>query len=264
MPQTIWNGDISFGLVSVGIKLIPATKSKDVSFHQLDKQTGSRIKYRKVSSTSGEEVSSDQIVKGYEIEPDEYVLVEPEELEAMAPTSSHKIDIDAFVDLGDIDPIYFENPYYVIPDKKSGKPYSLLVEAMEKMQKVAIGRMVMRTKEYLVAIRPLDGLLCIETMRFADEIVARDNLVPKSEEEPTKKEAAMARQIIESLSEEFEPKKYGDRYREQLLDLIQRKAAGEQIVAAPREEEQAEVVDLMAALEASLEKAKAAKKAASG
>src|SRR5437773_9871533 len=167
MPSSIWTGAISFGLVQVPVKLVGATKSKDVSFNQLEEGTGARIRYKKVSDQTGEEVSADRIRKGYEISKGRYVVVEAEELATLAPKASHTIDIEEFVDLPEIDPIYFEQPYYLVPDDKGKKAYRLLVDAMNDLNKVAIGRIVIRAKERLVAIRPLDGLLCVETMLCA-------------------------------------------------------------------------------------------------
>lgn len=261
MAQTVWSGAISFGLVSVPVKLTPATKSRDVSFNQLDKETGARIRYRRVSEQSGEEVPSDRIVKGFEIEKGRYVVVEKPELDALAPKATHTIEIEDFVDLASIDPVYFDTPYYVMADPKAAKPYRLLVRAMTELSKVAIGRVVIRAKERLVAIRPVDGVLCVETMRYADEILspAQVATAPDEEvEEPSERELAMARQLVEALAADFEPDKYHDEYREQLLALIDAKAAGEEIVSQPEPEAPAQVVDLMAALEASLERAKSA------
>jgi DNA end-binding protein Ku len=256
VPTTIWTGSISFGLVTVPVKLTSATKSRDVSFNQLEEDTGSRIRLRRVSEQTGEEVPPNKIVKGYEIEKGRYVVVEKSELEALAPKASHTIEIEDFVDLDEIDPLYFDSPYYVIPDEKAAKPYRLLVEAMTRLQKVAVGRVVMRAKERLVAIRPLDGMLCVETMRYADEIVSRETLgLPEEDEEVSERELAMATQLVEALSGDFEPEKYHDEYREQLLGLIDQKAAGEEVVAQPEPEAPAKVLDLMAALEASLKRA---------
>lgn len=254
MPSAIWSGTVGFGLVSVPVKLVSAVRSKDVRFHQLEEGTGSRIRYRRVSEASGEEVPNERIVRGYEISPGQYVVVEGEELEAFAPKASRTIEIEDFVDLQEIDPVYFEQPYYLVPDRAAAKPYRLLVEAMTELQKVAVGRIVLRAKEHLVAIRPLDGALCIETMRYADEVIPVQSLegLPEGDVEPTERELTMARQLIDALSTDFEPDKYHDQYREQLMDLIERKAAGEEIVAEPLVEEPAKVVDLMAALEASL------------
>jgi DNA end-binding protein Ku len=259
MPSSIWTGAISFGLVQVPVRLVTATKNRDVSFNQLEEGTGSRIRYKKVSDQSGEEVPADKIVKGYEISKGRYVVVEADEIAALQPKAAHTIEIEEFVDLDQIDPIYFEQPYYLAPDPKGAKPYELLVEAMTELNKVAIGRVVLRSKERLVAIRPLDGVLCIETMRYSDEVMARDALRP-DDVELSDRERTMAKQLVESLaSDKFDPDKYHDEYREQLLDLIERKASGEEIVAPAPTEAPAKVLDLVSALEASLAKAASAK-----
>jgi DNA end-binding protein Ku len=260
VPSSIWTGAISFGLVQVPVRLVTATKNRDVSFNQLEEGTSSRIRYRKVSDQTGEEVPADKIVKGYEISKGRYVVIETEEIDALQPKAAHTIDIEEFIDLDQIDPIYFENPYFLAPDPKGIKPYELLVQAMQEMNKVAIGRVVLRSKERLVAIRPYEGVLCIETMRYADEVMPADALRPEDDVELTERERTMARQLIDSLaSDKFDPEKYHDEYREQLLDLIERKAAGEEIVAAPAPEAPAKVLDLVSALEASLAKAGTAK-----
>jgi DNA end-binding protein Ku len=259
VPSAIWTGSISFGLVSVPVRVVSATKSQDVRFNQLEEGSNSRIRYRKVSEASGEEVPNDRIRKGYEIAPGQYVVVADDEIRSLAPKASRMIEIEDFVDLEDIDPLYFEQPYYLVPDPTTLKPYKLLVDAMTELRKVAIGRLVMRSKESLVAIRPLDGVLCMETMRYADEVLPRAGLLGDVEvAAPTDRELAMARQLVEALSDHFEPDRYHDQYREQLRDLISRKAAGEEIVAEPQVEEPGTVVDLMAALEASLARAGAA------
>ena len=257
MPTAVWTGTISFGLVTVPVRLTPATKSRDVSFNQLEAGTASRVRYRRVSEQTGEEVASDRIVKGYEIEKGRYVIVEKDELDALAPKAGHTIDIEDFVDLADIDPIYFDTPYYVMVDEKAAKPYQLLVDAMTELGKVAVGRVVIRAKERLVAIRPVDGMLCVETMRYADEIVDRSTLgLPESGAvEFNDREVLMARQLVEALSGDFDATKYHDEYREQLLALIDKKAAGEEIVAPAQPDAPAKVLDLMAALEASLKRA---------
>jgi DNA end-binding protein Ku len=260
MPSSIWTGAISFGLVQVPVKLVGATKNKDVSFNQLEEGTGARIRYRKISDKTGDEVTADRIVRGFEVSKGRYVIVEPAEIDTLRPKGSHEIEIEEFVDLGDIDPLYFEQPYYLVPDKRGEKPYALLVDAMTSLNKVAIGRIVMRSKERLVAIRPLNGALCVETMRYADEVLPADGLAPEADVKLTDKERTMARQLVESLAAEaFEPEKYHDQYREQLLDLIARKESGEEIVAEPHTEPPAKVLDLVAALEASIAKSKTAK-----
>src|ERR1700730_18317244 len=235
MPSTIWTGSISFGLVAVPVRVISATKSLDVRFNQLEEGTNARIRYRKISEATGDEVSNDRIQKGYEISSGQYVVVDDDEMQALAPKWSRMIEIEDFVDLDEIDHRLYEQPYYLTPDATALKPYRLLVEAMGELRKVAIGRVVMRSKERLVAIRPLDGILCLETMRYADEVLPRAGLVPDDADiELNERELAMARQLVESLStDHFEPEKYEDQYREQVLDLIERKAAGEEIVAEP-------------------------------
>jgi DNA end-binding protein Ku len=257
MARAIWSGAISFGLVNIPVKLYSAVSRKTVRFHQLDSEDNQRIQQKRVNPRTGEEVPYENLVKGYEIGPDRYVVITPEELEGLEPEKTRTIDIEDFVDLHQIDPIFFENPYYLVPDRAAAKPYQLLVESMTQLEKVAVGRIVMRGKEHLVAIRPLDGVLCVEMMRYADEVVPPREIegLPEGDVEPTQKELDMARQLIEALSGDFEPEKYHDQYREQLLDLIEKKAAGEEIVAEPLVEEPAKVVDLMAALEQSLARA---------
>jgi DNA end-binding protein Ku len=262
MPSSIWTGAISFGLVQVPVRMVTATRSKDVSFNQLEESTGARVRYRKVSEVSGDEVTADEIVRGYEVSKGKYVRIEDDEIQSLRPKGSRAIEIEEFVDLDEIDPLFFEQPYYLIPNDRGVKPYKLLVEAMTDLNKVAIGRIVMRSKERLVAIRPLDGMLCIETMRYSDEVVARDGLITdeESDVELTERERTMAQQLVESLaSDKFDASKYHDEFREQLLDLIERKAAGEEIIAEPETEAPAKVLDLVAALEASLAKASTAK-----
>jgi DNA end-binding protein Ku len=252
VPQAIWTGSISFGLVTVPVRLVSATRSQDVRFNQLEAATGSRIRYRRVSEQTGEEVPNDQIVKGYELENGHYVLLDNDELSALKPSASRMIEIEDFVDLSEIDPVYFEQPYYLVPDKDAAKAYRLLSRIMEDENKVAVGRFVLRSKEALVAIRPIDGMLCLETMRYADEVLAVDRELVDSQPEPSERELEMARQLVDTLSGTFDPEKYHDEYREEVLALIERKAAGEDIVAPATPEEPAKVLDLMAALEASL------------
>jgi DNA end-binding protein Ku len=262
VPRAIWSGSISFGLVNVPVKLYSAISQKDVRFHQLEEGTNARIRQKRVSSETGEEVPYERIVKGYEIAPEQYVVITPEELEALDPKATRSIDIEDFVELDQIDPIHYERAYYLVPERGAAKAYSLLLQAMKESNKVAIARMVLRTKQYLAAIRPLDDVLCLETMLFFDEVVPRDQLegVPGPDVEVSDRELKMAQQLIESLSADFEPEKYRDEYREQVLALIERKAEGQEIVAQPAAEEPAKVVDLMAALEASLAAAKANRK----
>jgi DNA end-binding protein Ku len=253
VPRPIWSGAISFGLVNVPVKLYSAVSSKDVRFHQLEAKTKSRIKQKRVSAETGEEVPYDDIIKGYELSPNTYVPITPQELESLDPKATKTIDIEDFVDLDQIDPIYYERPYYLVPDKGGAKAYALLRNAMRETNKVGIARMVLRTKQYLAAIRPKDKALVIETMLFADEIVSDDELdLPDEDVEVAPREEKMARQLIDSLTTEFEPDKYRDEYRERVLELVEQKAAGQEIVVEEAGEEPAKVVDLMAALEASL------------
>jgi len=257
MPRAIWSGAISFGLVNVPIKLFTATSQKDVRFHQLHDKDGARIQQKRVCSKDGEEVPLEHIVKGYEVSRDRYVMVTPEELESLDPKASRTVDIQEFVDLDEIDPVYFDSTYYMVPDKGAAKAYALLLEAMRKSKKVAIARVVLRQKQHLVALRPLNNALSMETMLYADEVVGTDSLEGLPEDvEVTDRELKMAQQLIESLADDFRPERYKDDYRERVLEMIERKAEGQEIVAAEEEEEQPPVVDLMAALEASLAAAK--------
>ena len=253
MPRPIWSGAISFGLVNVPVKVFSATSSKDVRFHQLDGRSNARIKQKRVSANTGEEVPFEDIVKAYEIAPDNYVTITPEELEALDPKATKTIDIEDFVDLDQIDPVYYERPYYLVPDKGGQKAYALLRNAMRETNKVGIARVVLRTKQYLAAIRPKDDALVMETMLFADEVNPLDELdLPGPDVDATDREEKMARSLIDSLTTDFEPDKYRDEYRERVLALIEQKASGQEIVVEESAEEAPRVVDLMAALEASL------------
>jgi DNA end-binding protein Ku len=262
MPRSIWSGAISFGLVNVPVKLYSAVSKKTVRFHQLHGETGSRIQQRRVDPSTGEEVAYEDIVKGYEIGKDRYVVVTPDELEALDPEKTRSIDIEDFVDESEIDPIYYDHPYFLAPDRGGEKAYRLLLDAMKQAGKVAIARVVIRNKEQLVAIRPSGDALTMSTMTFADEVGPAekiDEIGAESDEgkaKTTKRELDMAQQLIDSLTSDFDPSKYRDTYRERVLDLIERKAAGEEIAAPPEAPEPAPVPDLMAALEASLQEAK--------
>jgi DNA end-binding protein Ku len=257
MPRSIWTGAISFGLVNVPVKLYSAVSKKTVRFHQLHEKDGVRIQQKRVCPADGEEVPYESIVKGYEITPDQYVIIEPGELEALEPRKTKTIDIEDFVDLEEIDPLYYDHPYYLMPGTGAAKPYKLLVTAMEESQKVAIARVVIRQKEQLVAIRPSDGVLAMSTMNFADEVIGADRFddAPGDDVDTTEREVDMARQLIDSLSSGWEPDKYRDTYRERVLELIEQKAEGKEIAVQPVEEPQP-VPDLMAALEASVQAAR--------
>jgi DNA end-binding protein Ku len=256
MARSMWSGAISFGLVNVPVKLFSAVSRKTVRFHQLNGETGNRIQQKRVDPETGEEVTYEQIVKGYELTRDRYVVINPDELDALDPEKTRTIDIEDFVDLDDIDPVYYDHPYYLVPDTGATKAYGLLLNAMKESGKVAIARVVLRSKEQLVAIRPAAGdVLTMETMIFHDEVVPADDLddVPSAKELKTSdRELKMAQQLIDSLSSDFEPSKYHDEYREKVLELIEAKADGQEIAIQPQDEEPQEVPDLMAALEASL------------
>ncbi len=257
MPRSIWTGTISFGLVTVPVKLYSAVNRKTVRFHQLSGRTGVRIAQKRVDPQSGEEVAYEDIVKGFELAPDRYVVVEPSELDTLQPKKTKTIEIEDFVELSQIDPIYYDHPYYLAPGPGGAKPYRLLLEAMAETEKVAIARVVIRSKEQLVAIRAMGDVLEMATMLFADEVLPPDRLeeLPDPKEvKTTRREVEIAEQLIGSLAGSFEPEKYTDTYREEVLALIERKAQGEEIaVQPPAEEVQAPVPDLMAALKASIE-----------
>jgi len=266
VPRAIWSGSISFGLVNVPVKLFTAVRKKDVRFHQLHAKDGGRIQQRRVCSNDGEEVPYDELVKGYEIAPDQYVVIEPEELDSLDPEATHTVDIEDFVALDEIDPLFFDGNYYLVPDERAGKPYRLLLDAMKQTGRVGIARVVLRTKQYLCAIRPVGESLVLTTMNFADEVVSQDDLeeLPGPQAEATDREVRMAGQLIESLTTPFDANRYTDTYRERVLDLIERKAEGQEIVTAAEPERTAPVIDLMAALEASLAAAKEGKLGAGG
>jgi DNA end-binding protein Ku len=258
MPRAIWSGSVSFGLVNVPVKLVSATSPKDVRFHQLHDVDNARIQQKRVCSEDGEEVPFEHIVKGYDVGGGNYVVIEPEELAALDVAATRTIDIEEFVDLADIDPVYYEHSYYLVPDGRAERPYALLVEAMDRTGKVAIGRFVLRTKQYLTTLRAKDGVLVLATMLYDDEVVATDDLeVPTTKKTaPSEREVTMATQLVESLSAPFDPSKYKDDYREKVLALIEAKAEGEVIARPEAPAPSAPVVDLMAALEASLAAAK--------
>ena len=256
MARAIWSGSISFGLLNVPVKLYSAVSKKSVSFRELRESDSSRVRHRRVAEADGEEVSYDEIVKGYEISPDQYVVITKDELEELDPKKTRAIEIQDFVDLDEIDPIYFDHPYYLGPDKGAEKAYALLVKAMTDSRKVAIARFVLRNKENLAALRPMDGVMTMATMRFADEVVKPEEIadsIESADEKPKKRELDMAKALIDSLSGDFDAESYRDEYREQLLALIERKAKGEKAVVSSSEAPApTKAPDLMAALEESL------------
>jgi len=260
MPRAIWSGEISFGLVNIPVKLYSAVSRKTVRFNQIDAESGQRIRQQRVNPETGEEVPYEQIVKGYEISPDQYVTISNEELDALEPQKTRTIDIEQFVDLEQIDPIHYDHPYYLAPDKGAAKAYKLLLDAMEQADKVGIARVVIRSKENLVALRSYNGAITMETMLFPDEVVEPSTIedlgAVDGDVKTTKRELDMAKQLIESLSGDFDPSGFRDEYRDRVLDLIERKAAGETITVEAPEPERKEVPDLMAALEASIASSK--------
>jgi DNA end-binding protein Ku len=257
MARAIWSGSISFGLLNVPVKLYSAVSKQTVRFRELRESDGSRVRHKRVSEKDGKEVPYEKIVKGYEFAPEQYVTLSRDELAELDPKKTRAIEIQDFVDLDEIDPIYFEHPYYLGPDKGAEKAYGLLVEAMNQERKVAVARFVLRNKEHLAAIRPMGNVLTMATMRFADEVVDPDQLdaevLEQKPKKPEKRELEMARQLISSLATDFDPSKYRDEYREELTNLLEQKAAGKEIVSAPSEEPKpTKAPDLMAALEESL------------
>jgi DNA end-binding protein Ku len=261
MARPMWSGSISFGLVNVPVKAYTAVRDHDVHFHQLEKKSGARIRYRKVSDKTGKEVDDDDIELGFELSPGNYVTFDKDELDELRPASTRSVDVTDFIALEEIDPIYYERTYWLVPDGDAAKrAYQLLLAAMEQQGRVGIGTVVMRNKQYLTAIRPLDGVLAMSTMRFADEVVPRSDIdaLPSRRAKPDERELRMATQIVEGLAAEWNPKAYRDTYTEEVRERIKAKDEGKEIVAEEPERE-AKVLDLMAALEASLQAPKGKK-----
>jgi len=261
MARSIWTGTISFGLIAIPVKLYTAVRHKSVAFNQLDERTMARIKYEKVSDDTGDVVPPEHIVKGFEIAKGRYIAIDPAELEPFVPATTKSIDLEEFVDLAQIDPVYFDTAYYIAPHINP-KPYVLLARALESTGKVAIARFVMRSRQYTAAIRATDSRLVMSTLAYADEVVPADSvdeLAGLDDVAVADREVKMAEALVESLSDTFDPGKYEDDYRVQVLDLIAKKAAGEAFELPAAVAEAPQVVDLMAALEASVEAAKAAR-----
>ena len=256
MARAIWSGSISFGLLNVPVKLYSAVARRGISLREIRESDGARIRHRRVAEGTEEEVPYEKIVKAFEISPDRYVPLSKDELASLDPQKTRAIEVQDFVDLDEIDPIYFDSPYYLGPAEGAERAYSLLARAMEGSGKVAIARFVFRNKEHLAAIRPSDGVLTLTTMRFADEVVPPselDDVLPAEKPRVAKREVEMAEQLIDSLTRRFDPAAYRDEYREELLAMIERKAAGEEVMVAPSEErEPTKAPDLMTALEESI------------
>ena len=262
MPRAIWSGSISFGLIYIPVKLYSAVTERAVRFNQIDKRNGARIRQRRVNAETGEEVGPDEIVKGYEVTKGSYVLLSESDLATIAPEGNGLMDLDCFVDLDDIDPVYFDGAYHVVPER-AAKPYALLVRAMEESRKVAIARFVMRAKQYVGVMRPKDGALVLSMMVYEDELNAAsdlDELADVAKVVLDERELAMAGQLVESLTLDWDPERYHDEYRERVLDLIDQKAAGKELIAEAQPSiDDSKVVDLIAALEASVKAAKASR-----
>jgi DNA end-binding protein Ku len=272
MARAIWSGSISFGLLNVPVKLYSAVARRNIGLREIRESDGARIRHKRVAEGTDEEVPYERIIKAFELAPDQYVPLTKDELSSLDPKKTRAIEVQDFVDLEEIDPIYFNSPYYLGPADGAERAYSLLAEAMEKSGKVAVCRFVLRNKEHLAAIRPTEGVLTLTTMRFADEVVPPselDDVLPAEPPSVAKKEVEMAEKLIDSLTREFDPAAYRDEYREELLAMIERKAEGKELVSPPVEEaEPTKAPDLMAALEQSIaaaqgeDKAKARKPAA--
>jgi DNA end-binding protein Ku len=257
----MWSGSISFGLVNIPVKLFIAVRERNIHFHMLHDQDHARLQRKLVCSADGKEVHPEHIVRGYEVAPDQYVIVQDRELEALAPKASRTIEIKDFVDLDEIDPLYYDRPYYLAPGEHAAKSYRLLVEAMTKSKKVAIATFVMRQKEYLAALRPVNGVICLTTMHFSEEVLPAREVAGVSDVKVDEREVKMAQHLVDQLSAEFKPSKYHDEYQDRVMEMIDKKAKGEQIVTQPSVQERPHrVINLMAALEQSLAEAKQKKK----
>jgi DNA end-binding protein Ku len=257
VPRPIWSGAISFGLVSVPVRLFPATESKELKFHFLDRRDMAPIGYDKVNKTTGEHVDPADVIRGFEVEKGRFVELTDEDVDRLDIELTHAIDICDFVSLDEIDPIQFRKAYYLLPQDGAEKPYRLLVRALGETGRVAIAKIVIRNKQHLAAVRAADDVLVLETMYYADE-VRRPGEVPKPRVQPA--EVEMAKTLIENLAGEWDPERYHDRYRNQLLDLLRKKAKGKPL-PEPAEEEAGEVVDLMDALRQSVEATQKRKRA---
>ena len=255
--RSLWRGVISFGLVNIPIRLYVAVRENDIRFHLLHDQDKSRLQRRMICPVEGKEVPSEHIIRGYEISPGRHVVIEDQELEAIAPKASRAIEILHFVNIAEIDPLYFQHPYYVLPEEGAEKSYRLFTQALERTGKVGIARFVMRSKAYLATLRPSKDLLLLETMYFPDEIVSADRFERPGGSRVGERELKTAEQLINSLSARFEPKELHDEYRAAVLRLVERKAEGEEIAIQPEAAPQAtQVSDILAALEASLAEAR--------
>ncbi len=258
LPRAMWKGTISFGLVNIPVRLYAALQTKDIRFHMLHRKDNSRIEQRIVCSAEQKEISRDETVKGYEISPGQYVIIQTDELNTLAPKASRTIELIQFVDIKEIDPIYYDRPYYLIPEETSEKAYHLFVEAIQNAGKAGLAKFVMRNKEYAAILRPIENVVYLETIHFPDEVILADEIKDYTvHKKASEGEVKMAQQLIDSLSRDFDPESLRDEYRDAVLDLIRKKAEGKEVAIEPvSEEEGPEVVDLMEALKASLEQVK--------
>ncbi|HEY4184619.1 MAG TPA: Ku protein [Polyangia bacterium] len=261
MARSLWNGSISFGLVNIPINLISATEPHRVGFHEFEQGTKNRIHYRRVAGSSDREVPWEKIEKGFEVAKDRYVVLTDEEIEAAEPQKSHTVDIERFVPLAEIDPVNWDKTYYVAPDSEAAaKAYGLLRQAMQQQSRVAIGRFVMRTKEYVVCVRPLENILALQTMYFPDEVRStKDLALVPHKANVGKQELALASQLIDAMAGHWDPSAYEDTFKQRVMELVHKKDKGEEIAVTPPTAEKGKVVDLMEALKATLAGAKSGK-----
>ena len=259
MPRPIWSGSLSFGLVNVPVRLMSATRDLGVHFNQLHEKDNSRIEVRRVCTEEGEEVPWEEVARGYELESGEVIMLTDEELEAADPKKTRTIDIEAFVDLEEIDPVFYDHPYYLVPDSNEAavRAYHLLRTVMERSGQVAIARFVLRTKEYLVAVRTRGDAITLTTMLFHDEVRSTDEVGIDSLPKAKKAEVDQAVTLVKSLQRDFDPANYEDEHRKRLLAIIDKKKKGQQIEIPDEPETPKAVPDLMAALEASIQRMKA-------
>jgi DNA end-binding protein Ku len=255
VPRTIWKGSLSFGLVNIPVGLYPATSDKSIHFNQFEEGTSDRIRYKKVNERTGDEVPSDRIARGFDLGGGEYVILTDEELESAEPKKSRQIEISDFVGLVDIDPVFFRSSYYLAPEGEGAdKAYALLRRAMDDAGRIGIATLVMRNKEYLVAIRPDGEALALHTMYFSDEVRQPGREIPElpSEDDVTDRELSMAQLLIESMESDWDPERFHDTHRQKVEALIEEKRSGHEIVIESGPEQPAKVIDLMEALNASI------------
>ena len=260
--RPIWTGTITFGLVNIPVKLHTAVREQRIAFHMLHDQDNVRLRRKMICPKDNKEIHPEHIVKGYEIHKNQYIIVHPEDLEACGPKSTKTIEITDFVDLSDIDPVYYDRPYYLLPQPSAAKAYRLLLDAMTRSKKVGISKLVMHDKEYLAALRPIENVICLHTMHFGNEVVPTEQLDAPPEHKVSDRELKVAEQLIDSLATSFKPGKYHDEYHDCVLEMIQRKAHGQEVVTEPQiEARPVKATDLMSALEASLAEARSHSKA---